>query len=263
MAAKQHGVLTFTQLKNAGLTPTQIRSRARKGHLHRIHRGVYALGHAALSARGRWIAAVLAYGDTAVLSHRSAAELWQLLPPRGGFVDVTVRSARDKRPGLRLHRSTSLPGTAITARHGIRVTTPARTLTDLKRVVPPHVHRKAIRQAEYLGLPLEELTTDHTRSDLERDFLRLCRRHHLPEPEVNVPIGPFTVDFLWRDQRLVIETDGWAAHRGSQAFEDDHQRELELHARGFRVRRFTKLQIREQGAAVARSVRRELALPSA
>jgi very-short-patch-repair endonuclease len=206
------------------------------------------------------MAAVLACGSGAMLSHRSAAELWALLIPGDGPLHVTVptTAGRRRRPGLRIHRTPYLPDDATTRRHGIAVTTPARTLRDLRRLVSAAVLRRATRQAEYLGLDLGETDTDRTRSELERSFLQLCRRHRLPTPEVNAPIGPYTVDFLWRRQRLVVETDGYAAHRGRQAFEDDRARELYLHGRGLRVRRFSDRQIEHRAGEVAAAVRIEL-----
>jgi very-short-patch-repair endonuclease len=206
------------------------------------------------------MAATLACGEGAVLSHRSAAELWNLLPPTKGIVHVTVPAwhGRKKRPGILLHRSPLLQKEATIRRNGIAVTTTARTLADLGRTAPAGTLRAATRQAEYLGLDLGETPTDHTRSELESAFLRLCRRHRLPEPEANVRVDRFTVDFLWRPQRLVVEVDGWTAHRGRQAFEDDHQRDLELRARGLRVLRFTARQIQRHPAVVATSVRTKL-----
>jgi very-short-patch-repair endonuclease len=255
IAAVQHGVITFAQLIAAGLTATAIRNRVRSGRLPRIHRGVYAVGHSGLSDKGRWMAAVLAC-DGAVLSHRSAAELWELLPPCKGPVHVTVPvpGGRKKRDGIHLHRSPSLPNNATTRRDGIAVTTPARTLADLRRRIEPAIFRRALREAEFRGLELGDVPSDRSRSELERAFLRLCRRHRLPTPEVNVGVGRFTVDFLWRREGLVVETDGYAAHRGRQAFEDDHARELELHALGYRLRRFTDRQVEHQPRAVARAV---------
>lgn len=199
------------------------------------------------------MAAVLACGDRAVLSHRSAAELWRLLPPRSGPAHITVpaKSARGRRrAGLCIHRS-SLPRADTTARASIPVTTPARTLADLKRTVTPATLRKAIREAEFRGLDLGEAPSDRTRSELERAFLALCRRYGLPEPEVNVSVGRFTVDFLWREQRVAVETDGYQAHRGRQAFEDDRERELELAVLGLQLRRFTSHQVRRRSAEVA------------
>src|SRR5919106_443341 len=151
IAARQHGVITLTQLIEAGLTPSGVRRRLQSGRLHRIHRGVYAVGHPGLSNEGRWMAAVLACGDGAVLSHRSAAELWELLPPRQGAVHVTVPvpGGRKKRDGIHLHRSPSLPNTATTRRDGIAVTAPARILGDLRRTIEPALLRKALREAEF------------------------------------------------------------------------------------------------------------------
>ena len=205
------------------------------------------------------MAAVLACGPGAVLSHRSAAELWQLLKPVDGPIDVTIPAAggRRHRHGLRIHRSPSLPVRSTTAERGIPVTATARTLADLKHTVPEWLYRRAVRQAEYLGRDTGG-EGDGTRSGLEGAFLRLCRRHGLPEPERNVEVGPFTVDFLWRDAGLVVETDGYAAHRGRQAFLDDRGRELELSARGLRLRRFSDEQIDLEPDRVVDAVVREL-----
>jgi very-short-patch-repair endonuclease len=264
IAAQQHGVVTYAQLIAAGLSSSGIDRRIRAGRLHRVYRGVYAVGHAGLSIEGEWVAAVFACGDGAVLSHRSAAQLWRMLEPARGQIDVTIPTAsgRRRRKGIRVHRSPSMPGADTTREDGIAVTTPARTLEDLKRVVSPGLYRRAVRQAEYLRLDLGETTTDGTRSDLERAFLRLCRRHQLPPPQVNAKIGPYTVDFYWPDAGLVVETDTYATHGGRQAFEDDRARELYLHAQGLIVRRFTDTQIYGQPDAVMHAVRQELARSS-
>ena len=261
IAARQHGVVTRTQLGRAGLSGPSVSRRVAAGRLHRVHRGVYAVGHSGLSNKGKWTAAVLACGDGAVLSHRSAAELWELLPPAQGPIHVTVPAAsggRATRRGLRLHRS-SLPTGDVTVRSRIPVATPARTIADLKRSVPASIVRKAIREAEYRGLNLGDTDTDRTRSDLERAFLRLCRRHRLPDPEVNVRVAGYTVDFLWRKQRLAVETDGYRAHRGRQAFEDDRERELALGELGIRLRRFSDRQVDDRPAEVAAAVHAALA----
>jgi very-short-patch-repair endonuclease len=263
IAARQHGVVTLTQLNLAGLRGSAVTRRLQSGRIHRVHRGVYAVGHPGLSHNGMWMAAVLACGEGAVLSHRSAAELWELLAPTRGAIHVTVpasRGGRKRRPGLRIHRS-RLPMAVTTLKNRIPVTTPARTVADLKRTVAAGELRRAVREAEFRGLDLGAIPTDGTRSELERAFLRLCRRHRLPEPEVNVRIGRFTVDFLWRQQRLAVETDGYAAHRGRQAFEEDHERELELGMQGLRLRRFTDRQIRRHPGRVADAVHRTLVEP--
>jgi very-short-patch-repair endonuclease len=260
LAVRQHGVITHRQLLSVGLGRSAISQRTRRGRLHRLHQGVYAVGHACVGLEGRWMAAVLACGDGAVLSHGSAAVHWGLLRPFDGLVDVSVptHSGRRRRPGIRLHRCASLgtvqgPGKRFVTRlRDIPVTTPARTIADLPAMVVPQLVRRATRQAEVLGLPLGDgIVTDRTRSDLERDFLRLCRRRGLPRPEVNVRIGRWIVDFLWRHERLVVETDSYRWHRGTVAFEDDHARDLDLRREGYSVRRFTENQVRGRPAHVA------------
>lgn len=209
------------------------------------------------------MAAALACGDDAVVSYRSAAALWGLLEQaKDAWIDIAIPSqvGRAKRRGVRLHRCRSLPDRAVTRRLGIPVTTPARTVADLRGVVPPYELRRAIRQAEVLGLPLGEATPRYrTRSDLERDFLRVCRRQRLPPPAVNVKVGPYLVDFLWLDRRLAVETDGYRFHRGHQAFKDDRARELELRSRGFEVFRFSEEQIDDESERVGRFLHKVLA----
>ena len=168
----------------------------------------------------------------AAVSHRSAAALWGLLPGFEGHVDVSVPSegGRRSRRGIRLHRCPSLRPEQVTSHEGIPVTTPARTIFDLRRMAKSRDEpglglgelRRAIRQAEVLGLRVEDdVVLDGTRSELELLFLRLCVRHDVPAPEVNVRLGPWQVDFLWRDRKLVVETDGYQYHRGRAAFEND------------------------------------------
>jgi very-short-patch-repair endonuclease len=147
----------------------------------------------------------------------------------------------------------------VTVRQYIPVTTVARTLEDLQRSkLRPSLVRRAIRQAEFLRMPIGEIETDGTRSDLERDFLHLWRRYRIRSPEVNVPIGSMTVDFLWREERLVVETDSYVTHGGSIAFEDDRARDLELRRRGYRVHRFSERQLELEPMAIAEDVARGL-----
>jgi len=205
----------------------------------------------------------------AALSHRSAAELWELLPPRNGRVHITIPGDGGKRNrgGIWLHRSRLLLPAAVTSRNGIPVTTPAKTIADLRRVstgkrrlIAPRELRRAIRQANVLGLPLEEHDRRRReRSDLEEDFLALCRRHRLPAPEVNVRVGEHLVDFLWRDRMVVVETDGYIYHRGRAAFEDDRSTDLSLRAHGYDVVRLADCQIEDEPARIAAVLRRRLA----
>jgi len=213
------------------------------------------------------MAAVLACGPRAVLSHGAAAVHWGLLRPLDGPIDVTVptHNGRQRRSGIRIHRCTTLgaplrpygtekrPAPLVTVRDRIPVTTVPRTIADLPVTLAPYLVRRAIRQAEFLKLPVG-IETDRTRSDLERYFLRLCRRHRLPQPEVNVLIDGMTVDFLWRDARLVVETDSYATHGGTVAFEDDRVRDLRLRRLGYAVHHFSELQLEGEPAAVAGDV---------
>jgi very-short-patch-repair endonuclease len=235
IARRQHGVISTQQLTRIGLDDSAIARRVQAGRLHRIHRGVYAVGHPSLTREGRWMAAVLAC-KRAVLSHVSAAALWGIFPTCPPFVHVTVPgiSGRKKRPGIVIHRSRTLGPAETTRRWGIPVTTHARTLRDLG------------------------YGPERTRSDLERDFLRLCRRHRIPKPEVNVRVGPYEVDFLWRAARLVIEADSWGYHSNRAAFESDRARDVELTRRGFTVLRFTYRQVITGPETVATSIRAEL-----
>ncbi|HET6999281.1 MAG TPA: type IV toxin-antitoxin system AbiEi family antitoxin domain-containing protein [Solirubrobacterales bacterium] len=254
LAEKQYGVVSRAQLRELGIGRGSIARRIENGQLHRLHRGVYALGHLSIPIEGWWVAALLASGKGAVLSHRSAAELWGLLDPVDGPVHVSTSSTagRKRRQGIHLHRGAVFAEGAITRRKRIPVTTPARTIADLRGTVPAARWRRAIRQAEVLGLRTGlERTSEPTRSELEHLFLRLCEQHRLPSPEINARVGPYEVDFLWRAEHLIVETDGYRYHRGSQAFEDDHTRDLDLHALGYKVRRFSYRQVTTQASQVA------------
>lgn len=223
IAGRQHGVVTAKQLAALGISRAAISERVKSGRLHRLHRGIYAVGHRSPNEWQRYMAAVLACGRGAVLSHQSAAYLWGFLKPEGGPVHVTSpsRSGKLQRAGIRLHRSPSLEREGeATRRERIPVTSPRRTILDLEGTIEPYLARKAKGQAEFLKFRLN-LPTDRTRSGLERDFLRFLAKH-----------GFF--DY----------------HRGSVAFEDDHERELHLRRAGYVVRRFTGAQIRNHPALV-------------
>jgi very-short-patch-repair endonuclease len=214
------------------------------------------------------MAAVLACGPKAVLSHTSAAGLWGIEPSWArssqasslpAISHVTVPGEAKSRKGIRVHRSQTLFPSGVTRRAGIPVTTPTRTLTDLRRLLPQPQFAAALRQAEYLGLPLDPvLDPDHTRSELEARFLALCRRHRLPRPGVNQRVASYVVDFLWREHRLIVELDGYESHGGSSAFEADRSRDAELKLLGYDVVRFTWRRIKTEPAAVASMLRRLL-----
>jgi len=154
IAARQHGVVSYSQLRTAGMSQPVISKRTKAGRLHRVHRAVYAVGHTRLSFEGRCMAAVLALGEGAAVSHRSAAALWGMLRARDGPIEITVQgdAGRDKRNGIRVHRSTSLIAGVTTRRQGIALTKPRRTLRDLHRTVPLPIYRRAARRALDLRL---------------------------------------------------------------------------------------------------------------
>jgi very-short-patch-repair endonuclease len=265
-AGRQHGVITHHQLLAAGLSKSGIWDWVRQGRLYRMHRGVYAVGHRGLSIEGEWMAAVLACGERAILSHRSAAMLWRLLEPCRAPVHVSIvgRNGRAKRRGIVVHRPSTLLRSQTTSELNIPVTKPARTLMDLRRVGPEWEYRRALRQAEFRRLPVGDLPeADGSRSGLESDFRRFCRRHRLPDPEPNARIGPYTVDFLWRAEKVVVETDTYRTHGGPLAFEEDRQRDIYLKARGYEVVRVTDRQLEADPAGVAAALRAILARASA
>lgn len=289
LAQRQHGVVALAQLRMLGLSASGVRDRAAAGRLHRVHRGVYSVGHALLSVHGRWTAAVLAYGGAAVLSHRSAAALWNLRSSARTRIDVSLpgRSGRS-RPGIDLHKTTTLRAEDVTVGEGIQCTTVARTLLDLADVVGPRELERAAAQAEVLRLldvrAVEDVLVRAggrrgtgrlrevcraaaepalTASELEERFLSLCDRAGLPRPEVNVrllvPGGQATVDFLWRAARLVVETDGHAFHGHRRAFERDRHRDQLLMLGGYHVVRCTWRQVVGEPERLAATMRALLA----
>jgi very-short-patch-repair endonuclease/predicted transcriptional regulator of viral defense system len=259
-AAGQHGVLTRAQLFEAGLNKQAVDYRHAIGRLQVVHRGVYAVGHTPPSPYARAMAAVLACGDGAVLSHRSAAALWGFVSSWRVPTDVTVRTDR-RHPGVRVHRSRTLGREETTMHFGIPVTTPARTILDLADVFDDAALARAVNEARLLRrLDLEDLarllerssgraTTRlrpfvervgaPTRSVFEDAFLHFVERHALPRPEVNQTAAGHEVDMLWREQRLIVELDGLAYHAGDEAFEVDRERDATLVAAGYSVLRLT------------------------
>jgi very-short-patch-repair endonuclease len=213
------------------------------------------------------MAAVLALGEEAAVSHRSAAALWRMLPAHDGPIEVTVPGdgGREKRRGITLHRSSTLIAGVSILRDGIRVTKAARTLRDLHRVAPEDAYLSAVRRALDLKLiSSDQLRSEDelTRSKMERLFRSLCRRHRLPQPEVNARVAGLEVDFLWRDRRVIVETDSWRHHGDRPAFERDRARDAHLQSRGFRVLRFTWRQMIDTPAVVARTLRALVGQPS-
>jgi very-short-patch-repair endonuclease len=252
IAGRQYGVVGRSQLLALSLSAPSVDRRVQRGRLHVVHRGVYAVGHTVLTVEGRWMAATLATGG--VLSHATAAAAWDLRPSASRTVHVTVAGAARRRAGVRVHRTRTLEATTY---RGIPITTPLRTIIDLATTLkgrPPPDPAPLTSGV----VPLH--ATTHTRSELEERFLELCDNHDLPRPQTNTVIEGIEVDFVWRDQRLVVEVDGYAYHRSPTAFETDRARDATLTAAGWRVLRFTWAQITGRSGWVARAISSTLAV---
>ena len=262
----QHWVVEHSQLLAAGLSASAIEHRRRTRRLHTIWPGIYAVGRADLTDRGRWLAAVLAAGPGALLSHQSAAALWGLIEPTNETIHVSVPGHRVRLDGIRPHRRSPMPpGTTAEA---IPATTPLFTLLDLASVLDLRALERAVTQADRLRLvdppQLEALVDEHRRrrgikklrlivgsfartdSDLERRFLRLAERAGLETPRTQASVCGFRVDFFWPDLRLVVETDGLTYHRSAVQQGRDRERDQVLTAAGLTCLRFTNAQVRRE-----------------
>lgn len=274
------------------MTYAAVQHRIGRGYLHPVHRGVYAVGHPLLMRDGHWMAAVLAAGEGAFLSHRPAAELQRLVEPRrAARIDVSVPGRPGRHPGLRIHQAAHLGAEDLTAVDGIPVTTVAWTLIDLAASEPRSLEG-AFGSAERRGvLDLGALdralarargrrgvgrvralravfapTPEFTRSELERRFLALCRRHKIPGPKANlwisVPGDGFEVDFCWPEARVIVETDSrW--HDDTLSRKRDVQRDEALAAAGWLVIRLRWHDVVETPAATANRIRTALVRLSA
>lgn len=260
-------MLSLGELQACGLARDAVSVRVQNGRLHRVHRGVFAVGHTRLQLEGHLLAAVKACGPGAVLSHFSAAALWEFVDWDGRLPEVTVVGTGTRaHPRIRVHRTKGLDRGDVGRRSGIRLTSPARTLVDLASVVDYRTLRRALRRAQSLRrVRVRELTemlerlgprrgvrnlreilaAGHapTRSELEDVVLELILSGGFASPNVNVPlrIGGRQVipDFRWPEERLVVEADGAAWHDHRLAREDDAERQALLEGYGERVLRIT------------------------
>jgi very-short-patch-repair endonuclease len=286
IAEGQHGLITLAQLERAGLTASGVRKRAAKGRLHRVHLGVYSVGHRPLDLDGEKMAAVLGCGANAALSHASAAALWRLRADSGRPFDVTAPNRRGRLPvGIRAHRHGFLREPDKTSVRGIPCTSVARTLLDLAGLVDVSELRKAISEAEVrrildladvralmersggrrgvarLRMVISELSpqTAQSRSYLERKFLAMCERAKLPPPEVNcrLVVGnrELSPDFLWRGARLIVESDGRETHDTASAFENDRLRDQAFSAADWQVIRCTWHQVLHEPIRLTKTIR--------
>lgn len=269
LAARQHGVVGRGQLVRLGLSRRGIQHRIAKGRLHLVARGVYAVGRPELTLHGRWMAAVLAGGPGAVLSHGSAAELWGIRPESSALIEVAVPVTSGRHcPGMRIHRREKLSPSDVTSHQGIPVTILVLTLIDLACSLDLSPLERAVNEADrldlidpsalraaldaYAGRPgvarlrelLDRRTLRLTDSDLERRFLPLVSQAGLPLPLTRQRLNGFRVDFFWPDLRLVVETDGLRYHRTPAQQARDHARDQAHLAAGFTPLRFTHAQVR-------------------
>ena len=287
LAATQHGVVATRQLKEWGFSMRSIRRRVDKARLHRLHRGVYAVGHIKISLKGRWMAAVLACGPEAVLSHHSAAALWELRNAPGGKIDVTAPGRR-RIAGIRCHTARTLDPRDRTTIDGIPVTSCNRTLLDLAELLSPQRLRstlEAVQRRDLLDVKalrallarspgrrgvtrlraaLAQLHDEapFIQSELERRFLELIRAAGLPEPQCNVVVAGELVDFYWPAHRLVVEVDGYRFHKTRRSFEEDRRRDARLQIAEIRVVRVTHERITREADALLADLRRLLRLGS-
>jgi very-short-patch-repair endonuclease len=278
--------VSTAQLRGLGYSKQAIHTRSTTGRLHREHRGVYAVGHRKLTMRGRWMAAVLACGEGAVLSHGSAAALHDLMPTPSGPIHVTAPT-RHSIDGIRCHLARDgLDPRDVTAIGAIPVTSVSRTALDLAETRMRRQRlRSTLEQAQRVGsldvTALRDLMrrspgrrglkrlaeafrhlhdeAPWIQSPAERDLLELIREAGLPEPRTNVLVCGALVDAFWPEHRLVVEIDGWIFHRDRRAFETDRRRDAELVMHGHRVVRVTAKRISTDAPAVVRDLRRLLA----
>ena len=266
LAGHQHGVVSRAQLHEMGFDDPAIARLIRGRRLHRLYRGVYAVGHTVVNRHGRWLAATMATGG--VLSHRSAAALWGIRPTTAARIDVAASHTSGVRSTERIIVHRSRRPIQATTLERIPVTNPGQTLADLALALPRRALEKAAEMAEALRLHVH-VDPDHpgaqrlaavldghdlsatTRSELEDAFLALCDRYGISRPLVNSVQEGVEVDFCWPAERLIVETDGHRHHGTRAAFEHDRARDALLTAAGWRVMRFTHRQVLGDPGAVA------------
>ncbi len=288
IAGRQDNVITREQLLHLGVGRGAIAHRLGDGLLQRMHQGVYLIGPAPPTAMARARAASLVCGEGAVLSHRTAAEIWGLVPPAGGEVHVTVTGRNPgRRPGIRLHRVIELARFEVAAKRGLAVTSPARTICDLAGTESIWVTEEALSEARTRRLVADrqllsvieraptrrgsavvrallrsEAESGYTRSAAERRMRKLLAAAKLSLPLVNVPLLGYVADFLWSRERLIVEVDSYKFHGTRAKFEGDRRRDLVMTAAGYRVVRVTWRQMREEALFVVARIAQAIALAS-
>jgi very-short-patch-repair endonuclease len=254
LASRQYGVVTRRQLLAAGITGAAIDRRVKNGRLWRVHQGIYAVGHTALSVHAR-VQAALLITPKGGASREAAAAILGLIPSMPAVIDVSVTGrAPRNRTGVRFHEVTHAEWSVV---EGLRVTSPLRTLRDLgfpDRPTDEALAKRLVRPSDIDRPP--------TRSHLERTFLSLVKSAGLPQPLVNHRLGPYLVDFYWPEHHLVVETDG-ATHRHKRAQTKDAERDAALKQRGVRVMRFETAEVSRAPMRVVATLTSRLVTPSA
>jgi len=286
LAGRQRGVISRAQLRELGLDRRAIDRHLEAGRLVGLHPGVYAFGHRALPRGWRQTVALLASGEDAALSNRSAGAWLGMLGWWNGPVHVTIPRGTGRSPGrgIVVHRCPGLSPRDVMVQDGLRCTSPARTLVDLA-ATEPRLLGRALREAEVRRLDVGDvhrLLAEHprrrgaralrealaafapgaadARSPLEHDLLDLIQRSRLPPAQANVVVCGCTVDLLWPEHRVVVECDGRGTHDTASAFEEDRRRDVALQLAGHLVLRFTSRRIREEPDAALREIAAALAL---
>jgi very-short-patch-repair endonuclease/predicted transcriptional regulator of viral defense system len=281
VAAAQGGVISHRQLRDCDLSVRTIERWVENKRLHHKHRGVFALGHPVVGVKGHYMAAVLACGDEAVLSHRSGADWRGVLRTSRRIVDVTVPGrTRDDRPGIQVHRVRSLDPRDVTEHEGIPITTLARTYLDLAEVERPRRLEQALENAERMGIfdltaieevlrrsrgrhgtkPLraalvEAVYEPLTRSELELAFHKFCRERDIERPAGNTIVEGYEVDMAWMKHKVIAELDGWDTHKTRAAFERDRRRDADLQPE-YRVIRITSRWLTREPDHLEQTLRR-------
>jgi very-short-patch-repair endonuclease len=280
LAERQYGVVSYRQLRGLGLSNGHIHRASKASRLRRVHRGVYAVGHRRLSGHGCCLAAVLACGDGAVLSHRSAAWLWGFIPICPREPEVTAAGRGHRRPKLRVHRVAALAGRDCGTLQGIPVTAAPRTLLDLAEVATARELSRAVDRAKRRGqLDLDALDAildrrnrtvgakrlrkalalyrkpvfDRARSELL--FLEAIENEGLRPPVLNTWVEKWEIDAYWEEERFAVEVDGWETHGSRQAFEDDRLRQEEMKLAGIDSIRISARRIEKEPRQVAKRIR--------
>ena len=285
LASRQYGVVSRRQLMELGLGKDAIQHRLGGGRLYAVYAGAYSVGHQVLPREGRWLAALFASGEGAVLSHWSAAALWMIRPNSRSIIDVTAPHKSRSWDGIKRHHK-ALPPDEVTTKDGISVTTVPRTTFDLAATEPVDTIVTMLREAEHRNLydtlslrhlverypgrrgvrktqialeRLKEEPTGRKRSKLEERFAPFLRRHHLPLPRFNDWISldgkRFQVDCHWPGTGQIVELDGWEGHGTRSAFREDRARDRALRVAGYSVTRITFNQLDDEPEAIAADLR--------